>query len=82
MIRTEAPLLGAPTRRCHDTMPQKMKNENITKNLRGLVPESWACIDCGVNTAPGMLNRAEAEAAQAQGGMIVTSCSALRRGLT
>jgi hypothetical protein len=22
-------------------------------HARGAVPESWACIDCGVNTAPG-----------------------------
>lgn len=25
------------------------------------MPESWACIDCGVNTAPRMLNRQEME---------------------
>jgi hypothetical protein len=30
-------------------------------NLDKLVPESWACIDCGINTAPGFLNRKEAE---------------------
>jgi hypothetical protein len=24
-------------------------------DLRGKVPESWACIDCGINTAPGPL---------------------------
>jgi hypothetical protein len=29
----------------------------------GLFPESWRCIDCGVNTAPGLLNRADAERA-------------------
>jgi hypothetical protein len=23
-----------------------------------IIPESWHCIDCGVNTAPGLLNRA------------------------
>jgi hypothetical protein len=28
-----------------------------------IIPESWHCIDCGVNTAPGLLNRAEAEKA-------------------
>jgi hypothetical protein len=28
-----------------------------------VIPESWHCIDCGVNTAPGLLNRAEAEKA-------------------
>src|SRR3954467_868134 len=26
-------------------------------DLRGLLPESWRCIDCGINTAPGCLNR-------------------------
>jgi hypothetical protein len=32
----------------------------------GKFPESWCCIDCGVNTAPGCLNRAQAERAFAQ----------------
>jgi hypothetical protein len=32
-------------------------------DARGKLPESWACIDCGVNTAPGALNRAELEQA-------------------
>ena len=32
-------------------------------DLRSLVPESWACIDCGINTAPGCLNRAQMEQA-------------------
>jgi len=31
-------------------------------DLSGLVPESWCCVDCGVNTAPGLSNRAEMEA--------------------
>jgi hypothetical protein len=26
-------------------------------DARGAVPESWACIDCGVNTAPGIATR-------------------------
>jgi hypothetical protein len=30
-------------------------------SLKGLVPESWCCVDCNVNTAPGLLNRAAAE---------------------
>ena len=25
------------------------------------IPESWDCVDCGVNTAPGCLNKAELE---------------------
>src|SRR5262249_12119403 len=37
-------------------------------NFEGLVPESWECIDCGRNTAPGCLNRAAlANAAKARG---------------
>ena len=31
--------------------------------LKGHSPESWNCIDCGVNTAPGIPNRVEAERA-------------------
>jgi hypothetical protein len=27
------------------------------------IPESWLCVDCGVNTAPGILNRADTEQA-------------------
>lgn len=34
-----------------------------TKDQKGVVPESWLCVDCGFNTAPGLLNRAEMEAA-------------------
>ncbi len=30
---------------------------------KGLTPESWCCIDCGINTAPGLLNRVEMERA-------------------
>jgi hypothetical protein len=41
------------------------------KDLRGVIPESWLCIDCGFNTAPGLLNRVEmgkaVEAAMARG---------------
>jgi hypothetical protein len=32
-------------------------------DARGKTPESWACIDCGINTAPGMLNRTQIEQA-------------------
>jgi hypothetical protein len=32
-------------------------------DLRGKMPESWNCIDCGINTAPGMLNREQMEQA-------------------
>lgn len=34
-------------------------------DLRGRTPESWACIDCGINTAPGHLNREQMEQALA-----------------
>jgi hypothetical protein len=33
----------------------------------GDLPESWNCVDCGVNTAPGFLSRAEMEKAFAAG---------------
>ncbi len=28
-------------------------------DLKGRFPESWRCVDCGFNTAPGLKNRAE-----------------------
>ena len=43
-------------------LPADLKLE-IHETFEGLVPESWCCIDCGMNTAPGMLNRAEMEKA-------------------
>jgi hypothetical protein len=32
-------------------------------DARGAVPESWACIDCGINTAPGCSTREQIEQA-------------------
>jgi hypothetical protein len=32
-------------------------------DLKGPVSESWLCVDCGFDTAPGFLNRAELEKA-------------------
>jgi hypothetical protein len=32
-------------------------------DLKGRVPESWSCIDCGISTAPGHLTREEMEQA-------------------
>ena len=32
-------------------------------DLRGKYPESWACVDCGINTAPGMFGREQMEQA-------------------
>ena len=37
-------------------------------DARGIVPESWACIDCGINTAPGCPNAAQVAQAFAGGG--------------
>jgi hypothetical protein len=34
-------------------------------DMRGKCPESWSCIDCGVNTGPGLLNRTQLEQALA-----------------
>jgi hypothetical protein len=34
-------------------------------SLTGKAPESWLCVDCGVNTAPGCPNRKEMELALA-----------------
>jgi hypothetical protein len=30
---------------------------------KGLAPESWLCVDCGVNTAPGLKTRKEIDLA-------------------
>jgi hypothetical protein len=38
----------------------------MTRSLKGLLPESWLCVDCGINTAPGLLNRVEMEKAFAR----------------
>jgi hypothetical protein len=27
----------------------------------GVIPDSWACVDCGINTAPGIKNRQQTE---------------------
>ena len=32
------------------------------------MPESWACIDCGINTAPGLMNREQLDQALATDG--------------
>jgi hypothetical protein len=47
-------------------------------NFEGLVPESWCCIDCGMNTAPGCLNRTEMEqAAKALGKLWETNTASV-----
>jgi hypothetical protein len=35
----------------------------MNKQIDSGAPESWDCVDCGINTGPGMLNRAEIEQA-------------------
>jgi hypothetical protein len=35
----------------------------LSKSWKGNVPESWDCVDCGVNTAPGCKSRVELETA-------------------
>jgi hypothetical protein len=37
--------------------------ETLRIDLRGQAPESWSCVDCGVDTAPGFLARADLELA-------------------
>jgi hypothetical protein len=54
-------------------------NWDVT-NFEGLVPESWCCIDCGMNTAPGCLNRIEMEnAAKALGKLWETNAESVRQ---
>ena len=33
----------------------------MTDDLTGLIPESWNCIDCDLDTAPGCFNRQQME---------------------
>ena len=40
-----------------DLIERRLKNFDF----KGTMPESYLCIDCGFNTAPGNLNRAETE---------------------
>jgi hypothetical protein len=44
---------------------KNMKSLGYVADMRGAIPESWACVDCGINTAPGCLNRARMEQALA-----------------
>jgi len=39
------------------------KARSIIEDFRGVAPESWNCIDCGRNTAPGHPTRLEIERA-------------------
>jgi hypothetical protein len=40
------------------------------EGLKGFAPESWLCVDCGVNTAPGCMTRKETELAFALHGEV------------
>jgi len=42
-------------------------------DLKGLTPESWVCVDCGINTFPGPGLQA------LQGGMVVRAAAAVCR---
>jgi hypothetical protein len=46
-------------------MNMTMTTEDTGKveSLKGITPETWECVDCGVNTAHGFLSRVELEAA-------------------
>ena len=35
----------------------------MTVDLKGAMPETWACIDCGINTAPSCSTREQLEQA-------------------
>jgi hypothetical protein len=41
----------------------EVRRPDGTIDLTGRTPENWSCIDCGYNTAPGMLGRVELEKA-------------------
>ena len=43
-----------------------MSNEMAKPDLQGRMPDSWACFDCVINTAPGLLNREQMEQALAR----------------
>jgi hypothetical protein len=43
------------------------RSDAVGTDLRGQVPESHDCVDCGINTAPGVPNRVEVEAASNNG---------------
>jgi hypothetical protein len=45
----------------HD--PDRAKRHDLS--AKGTVPESWLCVDCGVNTAPGMPDRKQVDLALA-----------------
>ena len=56
-----------------DTFTYQLRAEHIPLtgrndlSLKGVIPDSWLCVDCGFNTAPGLSTRAEVEAAMAAG---------------
>lgn len=54
-------------------LPRDQQSDNVViaaPNMKGQVPESWLCVDCGFDTAPGCPNRAEVETAFAAVGKV------------
>jgi hypothetical protein len=45
-------------RRLQERVPERQAKPGWAKDT---TPESWCCVDCGVDTAPGNLGRAEME---------------------
>ena len=63
----------------HDEWTPEPVNWDPT-NFDGLTPESWCCIDCGANTAPGCLNRAALEnAVKALGKLWETDAASVKQ---
>jgi hypothetical protein len=52
-----------------DSPATQWSEENIgsSVDLRGRTPETWDCVDCGANTAPGVPSRVEMEQAFKEG---------------
>jgi hypothetical protein len=47
-----------------------------SKSAKGCVPESWLCVDCGTNTAPGIMTRKEIDVALAIHGVATQTLTA------
>jgi hypothetical protein len=49
------------------TKKSAAQSRKTSTSLKGSISESWICIDCKVNTAPGLMTRVETEKAFAAG---------------
>jgi hypothetical protein len=47
----------------HQVSEREVINAKRREAAVASIPESWLCVDCGVNTAPGMPNRADVKSA-------------------